>query len=171
MLDTLLLVVLIICLITDIRKQKIYNKVVFPSLIVAMILNCFDNGFFGLKFSLVGFIVGFVILLIPYLMGGIGAGDVKLLAFIGTVKGAYFVLNTAVYMAVIGGFIALIIILCNKERLKIFKEILLWIKSLIMGIAYKMESSNSPLTQKYPYGIAIVFGALICLFIKGALII
>ena len=44
-------------------------------------------------------------------MGGIGAGDVKLLAAIGAWKGTIFVLYTGVYGAIIGGLISLIILL------------------------------------------------------------
>ncbi|WBW95546.1 A24 family peptidase [Oceanirhabdus sp. W0125-5] len=169
--DMILVLVLVICLITDIKEQMIYNKVIFPALITVIPLHFIINGFNGLKFSLLGLLVGFSLLLIPYFLGGIGAGDVKLLALIGAIKGTFFVLNTALYMAVIGGFIALVIILFHKETLKCFKGMFIWVFSLFQGVRYKLELPTSALIKKYPYGVAIVGGAVICLIFKGAWIV
>lgn len=171
LLDITLVLVLVICFITDMKYQKIYNKVIFPTLVTALSLQLILNGFSGLKLSLLGFVVGFSILLIPYFLGGIGAGDVKLLALIGAIKGSIFALNTALYMAVIGGIIALIIILSHKESKKCFKGIIIWISSVFNGTRFKLELPTTALMKKYPYGVAIVSGAFICLFFEGAWII
>lgn len=169
--DTILVLVLIICFITDLKEQKIYNKVIFPALFGAISLHFILNGFDGLKLSLLGLLIGFVMLLIPYFLGGIGAGDVKLLALIGAVKGGFFVVNTAIYMAMIGGVIALVIILIHKETISFFKGIILWGRALFYGTKYKLELPTSAFLRKYPYGVAIVGGALICLFFRRAWIV
>lgn len=169
--DKILLIVMIICFITDVIKQKIYNVVIFPALIAAFILNVYIYGLPGLKLSLLGFAVGFVILLVPYLLGGIGAGDVKLLALVGALKGSIFVLNTAVYMALIGGIIALIIIVFNKGSFIFMKKFFSWLSSFFVGIKYKLELQDGSLSKKFPYGTAIVIGSLICLFFKEAWVI
>lgn len=168
LLDFILFIVLIICLVTDLRKQKIYNKVIFPALVAAILFQAVIHGLSGLKLSLLGFTTGFAILLIPYFMGGFGAGDVKLLALIGALKGSQFVINTAIYMALIGGLIALIIIITHKETLNVIKNIFLWIGSLFYGARYKLELPTSVLLKKYPYGVAIVGGAVVCLLFRGA---
>lgn len=171
LLDVVLVLVLIICFITDFMKQKIYNVVIFPSLFVAIVLNTVFYGFEGIKMSLLGLLTGFIILLIPYFLGGMGAGDVKLLAFIGAVKGSLFVLNTAVYMAAIGGIIALIIIMFRKQTISFFKSLFTWLFYFFSGVKYKLEFPTSSSKKQYPYGTAIVLGALICLFFKEAWII
>ncbi len=170
-LDIILISILIICFLTDLKYQKIYNKIIYPTLLTVIVIQIISSGFSGFKTSILGFIVGLSILLIPYFLGGIGAGDVKLLALIGATKGSIFVLNTALYMALIGGIIALLIIVYKKELKNFFKTIVTWISSLFNGVKYKIEQPTSSLTQKYPYGIAIVGGALICFFFKGAWII
>jgi prepilin peptidase CpaA len=169
--EIVLLPVLAICFFTDFKYQKIYNKVIYPAIIISIILNVSINGLMGLKTSLTGFVVGLCILLIPYLMGGIGAGDVKLLAFIGALKGSIFVLNTALYMALIGGVIALVMIILSKESKKFFKGFWLWLKYLFFGIRFKLEIPTTSLLKKYPYGLAIVGGSIICLLFKEAMII
>ncbi|MFK4998209.1 prepilin peptidase [Bacillus sp. N9] len=66
------------------------------------------------SFSGKGFLVGFALLLIPYLLGGMGAGDVKLMAAIGALMGTTFVLYSFVYIALIGGFISIFLIMKNR---------------------------------------------------------
>ena len=85
-----------------------------------MILNILYYGFEGLKLSFLGFLAGLGILIIPYLFGGMGAGDVKLLAFVGAAKGVTFVVNSAIYMAFVGGVISLVILILNKQAVRLF---------------------------------------------------
>lgn len=169
--NTILVIVLVICFITDLKQQRIYNKVIFPSLIAVLVINITASGFSGLKLSLMGFMAGLAVLIIPYFLGGIGAGDVKLLATIGAIKGSFFVLNTALYMAVIGGIIAFTIIISNGALINVLKQLRIWVYSLLCGIKYKLEFPTSTFLKKYPYGVAIVGGAVICLIFKEAWII
>jgi prepilin peptidase CpaA len=171
LLNIILVIALGICFITDLKQQRIYNKVIFPAIIIALVLHLTASGFNGLKLSLLGFIAGLAVLIIPYFLGGIGAGDVKLLATIGAIKGSFFVFNTALYMAVIGGIIAFIIIVSNGALLNVLKQLRMWMYSLLCGIKYKLEFPTSTFLKKYPYGVAIVGGAVICLIFKEAWII
>lgn len=168
LIDGILLIVLAICFITDCREQKIYNMIVLPSIIAVIIINSWVYGFDGFKLSSLGFLTGLGILLIPYVLGGMGAGDVKLLAFIGAAKGIIFVVNSAIYMAIVGGVISIGILIFNRQAITFIKSILSWIKSLLYKTKSKIEITNSCAKNKFPYGIAIVAGALISLFFKGA---
>jgi prepilin peptidase CpaA len=119
--DSLLIGILAVCVVTDLKSRTIYNAVTFPGTIGGLILQTVFHGVPGLADAVFGLAVGFGILLIPYLLGGMGAGDVKLLAMVGAFKGLAFVLFTSVYMALIGGAIALALLLMRKgvfERLK-----------------------------------------------------
>jgi prepilin peptidase CpaA len=171
LLNILLVLVLVICFYTDFKVQKIYNNIIFPSLILSLVTQLLLNGFSGLSKSIIGLLVGLSILLVPYLLGGIGAGDVKLLALIGAIKGSIFVVNTAIYMGILGGAIALTIILTNKESISFIKGVFLWVSSVFYGTRYKPEFPTTVLLKKYPYGIAITAGAAICLIFKEAWII
>ena len=166
--DILLIIVLIICCITDFRTRKIYNKVIFPSLFSVFLLHLILNGLSGLRISLLGFISGIAILVIPFILGGFGAGDVKLLALIGAIKGSAFAAFTALYMFIIGGAIALIIIIFHKETINFFKSLFCWLAGLIKGYYYKLEFPTTPFLKKFPYSIAIAGGAVISLILKEA---
>ncbi len=162
-----LLILLCICVFTDLKSRKIYNIIIFPSLLLSLIVHLFSNGLPGLWFSLSGFLVGLAILLIPYFMGGIGAGDVKLLAVIGALKGTMFVLTTSVYMALIGGVIGLAVLLFRKGVLSRLKAILFSLSSLRSGVKLPLFLDKEGLKTTYPYGVAIAGGAVVSLVLGG----
>ena len=166
--DWLLLIVLVICFITDVRERKIYNKILLPALLLAFVWNISTAGLQGIGSSLVGMTAGFLLLLIPYLMKGMGAGDVKLLAVIGAMKGITFVLMTAVYMAIIGGIIAFLLIGWRLLRSKQF--IALFYRSSLMKYGMKLSLIRSHSSKEaMPYGVAIAFGAIVTLFMSGVI--
>ncbi|MBB6455113.1 prepilin peptidase CpaA [Salirhabdus euzebyi] len=166
-LNVMLLFVLIICVITDVKSRKIYNKVLFPSLLFAITFHVITNGLDGLLFSITGLLVGLGILLIPYLMGGMGAGDVKLLAVIGAFKGVSFVVTTAIYMALFGGIIALGIILFHKGPIQRLKSIFFTVVGIRHGIKIPLAVTKESLKKTYPYGVSIAGGACVAFLSKG----
>jgi prepilin peptidase CpaA len=74
----------IIASITDVAKFKVYNLLTFPCFAAGLVYACASVGWQGFWLSLFGAALGLTILLIPYLMGGVGAGDVKFVMAVGT---------------------------------------------------------------------------------------
>ena len=68
---------------TDIRNFKIYHAVTVPLLLSGFLFRFLLGGWAGLGDSLSGAFFGFASLLIFYIIGGMGAGDVKLMAGVG----------------------------------------------------------------------------------------
>ncbi|MGM8212316.1 A24 family peptidase [Virgibacillus sp. W0430] len=164
MVNAIVIIMLIICIVTDLRERKILNAVTLPASLLAFIYHAFTAGLDGFLFSGKGFLVGFALLIIPYAMGGIGAGDVKLLAAIGAWKGMLFVLYAGLYGAAVGGIIAFIILLKRKQ----FR---LTIKSIFLSCLFLKSAKGSLTITKratqlisIPYAIPIAIGAL-CTYI------
>ncbi|OCA84310.1 hypothetical protein A8F94_16495 [Bacillus sp. FJAT-27225] len=165
----MLFLLLVICVITDMRERKIYNVVLFPFLLIALIVNSFTGGVQGLGDALLGMLIGLGILLIPYLMGGMGAGDVKLLAVIGALMGPEFVFLSAVYMALVGGAIAILVILFKKGAKERIRGMVLCILGLLNGLKLPLFQDKAAMQATYPYGVAIAAGATIQFFQAGML--
>ena len=72
-----------IATVTDLWKFKVYNALTLPVLGAGLLYHTITGGFPGLLASLTGIAFGFGILITFYVMGGVGAGDVKLMAAIG----------------------------------------------------------------------------------------
>lgn len=81
---------------TDVRTYKIYNLLTIPLIITGLLYHMWFGGLGGLRDSGTGIAVGFAVLILPYLGGAIGAGDVKLLmgfgAWLGVVPTAVIAL-------------------------------------------------------------------------------
>jgi prepilin peptidase CpaA len=167
--NSLLIILLIICVITDVQKRKIYNSVLLPFLLAGLVIHTLLDGISGFSFALAGTGVGFGVLLIPYLLGGMGAGDVKLLAVIGALKGMSFVLMAALYMALAGGVMALVIILFQKGMKKRLFHIASFLHGMRHGIKVPLMSDSEVLKTTYPYGIAIAAGAIYQIFRSGGI--
>lgn len=103
----LLMAVLAVAVYFDLTAKKIPNRLTFPVILWGLCSYAAAEGVEGLLFALQGAAVGFLVLIIPHLMGGIGGGDVKLLAAVGALKGTPFIVEAAVYSALAGGFLAL----------------------------------------------------------------
>jgi len=89
-----LAVFLIPASIKDYLSYRIPNWVTFPALATGLGYFFLTRGVDGFLFSLGGVLTGFALLLLPYLIGGSGAGDVKLMGAVGSFlgpKGAFAV--------------------------------------------------------------------------------
>jgi len=133
-----LAVVLFIASWTDWKQRIIPNSLLLPFFFVALIVNTAVMGIRGLLWSFEGLLAGFALLLVPYLLSGIGAGDVKLLMLIGTFGGVRLAVGAFLLGAVIGGFFSLGVIL------------------------YNMISKQKISTL--PYGIPLTLGTVFCIF-------
>ena len=101
-----LMIVLLIAVVTDLRSSRIPNWLTFPAMGFALAGHTWLNGIDGFVFSLAGFGTGLGLFFFIYLAGGIGAGDVKLMASIGAFIGVYGVLSCAWIAMIIGGIYA-----------------------------------------------------------------
>lgn len=160
--DILLIILLLISLYTDMVERKIYNKVTLTAALAGIAVNTFYSGAAGFQMSLLGMLVGTAALFLPFVMGGIGAGDVKLLGAVGAVKGSAFVLYAAVASALVGGIIALVILLHNKRLLAVVKNTLSKVAVITLGRSIRHIESET-LSVSFPYGAAIFIGTVLTL--------
>lgn len=157
----------------DYTRRIIPNFITFPVILWGLLSYGVFSGFDGLMFSLKGFGFGFVVLLIPYILKGIGGGDVKLMAAIGALKGYSFTLNSMLLGALIGGAMALGSILLSKNIMRNLNYSgvkLLFIPNYIIGNTISNISEFKSSGRKkaaIPYGVAISMGAVITLILMG----
>ena len=119
--------VFIIVFLVDLEHGLILNKVVYPSMVVALLLALFLPQPWltqwivtGIANAAIGGGVGFGIffLLAVISRGGMGWGDVKLAALIGLATGFPLVLVSLFIAAISGGVAALILLLAKKKGRK-----------------------------------------------------
>lgn len=168
--DYILLAALAAALYTDIRRGKIYNWLTFGLAGFALLYHLGTGGPGGLLFSLRGMLAGTLIFLLPFLLGGLGGGDIKLVGAIGALQGPDFILKAAIAAALAGGVLAVAVML----RRGIFVGTLrrLWTELRIMlfrlqsgNLTYEPQSAIGADKYTFPYGIPIVCGTLAAYFL------
>ncbi len=102
-----LIAVLLTAVLTDIRSYRIPNWLTVPAMVCGLLIHTLLNGQAGLILSLEGLGLGLGLFLIFYLMGGMGAGDVKLMAAVGSFLGPTGVLYAAMMTGLLGGLYAM----------------------------------------------------------------
>ncbi|MDC0663750.1 A24 family peptidase [Marinobacter sp. SS21] len=91
----------------DLRCRRIPNGLVLTGVVVGMAVHLGLGGFAGLLDALAGLGVGLAILLPGYLVGTTGAGDVKLMAAVGTFLGPFYAMLAGLASIAVGGLIGL----------------------------------------------------------------
>ncbi|MBM4764493.1 prepilin peptidase [Bacillus sp. B15-48] len=155
----ILLITVVISLVTDLKNRKILNIVTLPAIMIGFVYYSVTLGWEGFQFSGLGFLLGFFVLLIPYLLGGMGAGDVKLMAAIGALMGASFVFYSFVFTALIGGIISVILIVKKYGFVYSLRSFLINIVFL-KGIFTSLKNADKNSSIVFPYGVAITIGTL-----------
>ena len=92
-------VMALVAAVIDFRRFRVPNTLTFPLCLTGLAYHGIVGGLSGLQFSGVGIVVGFAVLLVFYVTGVMGAGDVKLLAAVGAWIGG---INTLYVFCVAG---------------------------------------------------------------------
>jgi len=166
-------VVLVVAAVIDGMKLKVPNWITFPMVLSGWACSFWLFGFVGLGWSLVGTVVGLALLMPAYAVGGMGAGDVKLMAGIGAWVWGTVTFYAFCLSAIAGGLIAVVMVLrakgWGKHRAQfwgIINEFLV-IRNpeALSSIAADRKGSMMLL----PYGIPIAIGTIACFFWMGAM--
>lgn len=86
-------VILAIALYTDIKQRKIPNLLTLTAAVSGILFHFINGSGQGISYGAEGLLLGTALLFIPFLMGGMGGGDVKLLAALGSWLGPSGVLD------------------------------------------------------------------------------
>lgn len=96
--------------VDDLRRRQIANWIPLSAFAGGLALQTVQHGWRGLGTALLGTVTGAAVFLIFYLLGGMGGGDVKLMAGFGALLGAQRLLIAALWTAGCGGLLALAVI-------------------------------------------------------------
>ena len=102
--------------IDDLRRRQISNWIPGSALASGLALQTFQHGWRGTGSALLGTLAGAGVFLIFYLLGGMGGGDVKLMAGFGALLGAKRLFQAALWTAGCGGVMALLVIAAGLVR-------------------------------------------------------
>ncbi len=157
----LLAAVLLTATGTDLRKGRIPNWLTFSAMGLALSFHAWLGGFPGILFALAGLGVGLGFFLLLYASGSIGAGDVKLMASIGAILGAYGAVETGILAICVGGVYALGAMCYQWGFLNTGRKLVHAIHGAVLTGSAAAFSHELALPFTLRYGIAIAGGTLL----------
>jgi Flp pilus assembly protein protease CpaA len=142
----------------DLRTRRVPNPLTAMMALAGLALAVAGAGEVSLAEAVIGGLVGLAMMLPGHLLGATGAGDVKLMAAVGTLLGPTRTVTAFVVMAVAGGVIAVLVAL-RRRRLG---HTLGMVTRLLArpGIGTK-EIENPNADNRFAYAPAVVVGALV----------
>ena len=157
----------------DIHSRRIPNVLVLTGTIAGLLSNAVlpqQMGGLGILNSLTGLGLGFVLLLPPYLLRAMGAGDVKLMAMTGAFLGVKGVMDAFVYILLAGGLLALAMAWRQGNLSLLLRK--LRTEPFAMGNSAELRSAKTAstadpssiatnLADQLPYGVAIAAGTAV----------
>jgi prepilin peptidase CpaA len=166
--------VLVEAALIDGKSLRVPNWLTFHFLLGALAYAFWAGGSAALVWSLEGAAVGLVCLLPLYAIGGMGAGDVKLMAGLGAWIGPFSAMWAFVSSALVGGLIAVGMMVASGELVRhvaliqiIGREILILRNPALLA---QRAAERKPTMTLLPYGIPIAIGSIAYLGWAGLLL-
>jgi prepilin peptidase CpaA len=151
----------------DLKSRRIPNWLSLAGILCGIALNSFLYGFTGFKESVEGMGTAFAVYFLLYLIRAMGAGDVKLMAAVGAFVGPGNWFMIFLITAVLGGAIALVLMVWRKRMRKTFDNVFFIVAEMMHFRApYMGREELSVKSQKaftLPHGAVIGLGCIIFL--------
>lgn len=166
-------VTLIVAAWIDGKQLRVPNWITFPMVGTGFVYNLAAYGGEGLSIAFAGMCVGLLTLLPLYAVGGMGAGDVKLMAGLGAWLGWEVTLWAFVYTVVVGAVMAIVMVLSKKAWSKHYNQFLMifseWMTIKDPKKLSEIAAERKPTMYLLPYGIPICIGSIAYFFVEGML--
>jgi prepilin peptidase CpaA len=164
----------------DGKELRVPNKITLPMIVAGWVWSSIAYGmagqgwYYGLMWSFAGTAVGLATLLPAYSVGGMGAGDVKMMAAIGAWVHPTITFYAFCVSAIVGAILAVIMVVAAGEGKKHYNQFwyilneIMTIKNpeTLAEIATERKSSMRLL----PYGIPLAIGTVLFFAWTGRLI-
>ncbi|WP_300654662.1 prepilin peptidase [Pseudomonas sp.] len=152
----LLLGLLGIAVVSDLRCHRIPNFLVVLGLVLGLAGQAYTGGIDGLGDGALGMLIGFGFFLPLYALGGMAAGDVKLMAMVGSFLTPHFALWAAFFSLIAGGLCGLVLVLMRGQVQQTLGRYWLMLRTR----AYLAPATDEVAGKPFPYSIAILLGTL-----------
>jgi prepilin peptidase CpaA len=152
----LAMLVAAIAAVTDLRSRKVPNWLTLPGLFAGIAVNATISGWHGLKYSLLGGVLGLALLLPFVLLRSLGGGDWKLAGALGASLGPGPLWDVLLASVFVAGIMAVVLIVWKgriRQTLANMRHILGSL--LTLHLPGPQVSLENPGSLKVPYGVAL----------------
>jgi prepilin peptidase CpaA len=160
--------VALLATVWDLRSRRIPNTLTFGAAFAAVLVHAYLGGVSGAGWAVAGWMVGVAFFFPIFALGGMGAGDVKLLAALGAWLGPGPVVWVALFSLIAGGVIGLAVALGYGYLTQAFANIM-WMFQYWRAEGAKPVPEVTLATHKGPrlaYAVPVLAGLMVALWLK-----
>src|SRR4051794_40811187 len=167
-------IILVEAAVIDGLKLRVPNWLTFHLVIAGLAYAAWSHGGAGFLWALAGMAVGLATLLPLYAIGGMGAGDVKLMAGVGAWVGPMFTGWAFLWSAGVGGVVGLAVmgwgggVSPPLEIMRMIVREVLTVRSAT--VLSELAARRKPTMLLLPYGIPIAAGTIAYMTWAGFLV-
>ena len=145
---------------SDVRSHRLPNLLTLPALLGALLLSPWLGATSGPLEAGVGAALGFALLVAPYAIGGIGAGDVKAVMALGAWIGPEAILGAVAWALIAAGTFGLALLTLRGELGDFARR---WGRTLavmltLRRLAYEPPAPGSGAASGMPFAVALTLG-------------
>ncbi len=170
---TALALLVLAAVVFDLWQRRIPNTLVLLALGAGLLINLIGPqivlsgsglitpypGALGVKGALLGALTGLAVFLPFYLLRAMGAGDVKLMAGIGSFIGPAAAIDVALFILVTGGVMALVRMVWVRKTQLVLSNVFTALSQLVPGTAAQFDPATQS-ADRMPYALAMAGGLL-----------
>ena len=151
---------LAVAVASDVRQRRIPNLLTLPALGLALLVSPWLGGTSGPIEAFAGAMLGFLILVGPYAIGGMGAGDVKALMALGAWLGPETTIGAAVWALLAGAGLGIVLVALRGELGEYLRR---WGRLLVTALtqrrfSYEPPAAGSAAASGIPFAVPLALG-------------
>ena len=154
---------LLVATVVDLRTRRIPNILTGGMVSAGLGLAAFGFGGISVGAAVLGCVIGLVLMLPGFALGATGAGDVKLMAAVGSLLGPLGVVYAVLYTAIVGGMLAVIV---SLERRRLGAALAGTGRMIASPGDVKSEIASATPASRFAYGPAIAAGSIIAALLR-----
>lgn len=158
----LLIGILIVAAFMDMRHYKIPNWCIAPGMAAGLFLS-WQQGAEALLVVLIQTVLIFAVFYPFYLMGGIGAGDVKLFMLLGCYLEQHKLMVCIGIAMMLAGAASLVRIICSKECRQHVKEVLCYVYKILRTGAMTDDMPLKSRASTIRLAVPVLCSTLLCM--------
>lgn len=162
-------IVVAVACVTDLKSFRIPNWLTLPLALSGLAFHTVAYGLAGVQNSILGLLFGALVLMLLYVIGGMGAGDVKLLAGVGAWLGIPAILYVFIVAAAVGGVYSFTLLILQGRLISAFTAVRVVVRQLAVMSRHLGTEERVESVVKYedrrkrlvPFAVMIAIGVIV----------
>jgi prepilin peptidase CpaA len=168
--DITLVFAMCLAVLFDVKERRIPNWLSIPGIVIGLLLNSL-LGFAQLLHGVLGVVVAVAILIVPFALGWLGAGDVKLFGLVGAFLGVQWLPRVLFYTGLASGGLALFSIIARGFDYRRLRNLWTDLRVAVLSLGQVLPASVTQRTvhanKAVPWGVAIGLGTLAAVYLDA----